>query len=126
MSQKSTLLHLPDTQWQQILTFLRSRKDIYVGKEENCRLFLEAILWMARSGASWRLLPKGYGHWNTVYQRFADWSEKGIWQGMFEYMADDPDWEYVMIDSTIVRAHACASGASKKKGLRLWVVAGVG
>ena len=116
---------LSDTHWQRILKYLRTRSDLYVGSEEKCRRFIEAILWMARSGAQWRLLPASYGDWNTVYKRFADWSDKGIWQGLFEYMADDLDWEYVMIDSTTVRSHACASGYKKGSPKRsVAVVAG--
>lgn len=123
MNAKSTLLHLSEPHWQKILEYLRTRGDLYIITEARCRLFVEAILWMARSGAKWRLLPEAYGDWNKIYKRFADWSDKGIWQGLFEFMADDPDWEYVLIDSTIVRAHACASGAAKKKGRRRWAAA---
>ena len=117
MNEKQELpIRLSDFQWQRILDYLRTRSDVYVGKEEKCRRFVEAILWMARSGAQWRLLPSAYGDWNTVYKRFADWSNKGIWQGLFEFMADDLDLEYVMIDSTTVRSHACSCGY--KKGIR--------
>lgn len=113
---KECPIRLSDSQWKPILEYLRTRSDLYVGKEEKCRLFVEAILWMARSGAQWRLLPASYGEWNTVYRRFADWSNKGIWKGLFEFIAVDPDLEFIMIDSTSVRAHACSCGY--KKGIR--------
>jgi len=104
-----------DNQWTKIREFLRQDPNAYVGNEANCRRFVEAVKWISRSGAQWRLLPEKYGNWNTVYKRFARWCENGVWQRMFEYFADDPDMENGMIDSTVVRAHPCAAGAEKKR-----------
>lgn len=109
-------VELRNDQWSKIRKFLRSCPDVYVGNSAQCRRFVEAVLWMARSGAQWRLLPEPYGNWNTVYKRFARWCEKGIWERMHHHFADDPDMENIIIDSTIVRAHPCAAGASAKKG----------
>ena len=106
---------LREDQWIRILEFLRSCPDLYVGQEDDCKRFMEAILWMARSGAAWRLLPDDYGHWNSVYKRFARWCDKGIWERMHQHFTDDPDMEHVIIDSTVVRAHPSAAGASKKR-----------
>jgi transposase len=53
---------LTNEQWGKILLFLRSCEQIYVGDEAECRRFLEAVLWIARSGAQWRLLPDAYGN----------------------------------------------------------------
>ena len=65
-----------------------------------------------------RDLRRGVRQMNSVFRRFSRWSEKGVWQRMFEAMSDDPDFEYLIVDSTIVRAHQHASGA-QKKGLRI-------
>jgi transposase len=111
-------VELPDQQWSKILQFLRSCPDLYVGAEGDGRRFVEAILWMAGSGAQWRLLPPDYGNWNSVYRRFAPWCDKGIWERMHQHFADDPAMEYLIIDSTIVRAHPGAAGAPKKGAAR--------
>jgi len=105
---------LSDEQWQRILPFLRSHPNVYVGQEHECRCFLSAVLWMARSGAQWRLLPKEYGNWNAVYRRFVRWTEQGVFEQLHQSFADDADMEHLLIDSTIIRAHPCAAGASKK------------
>lgn len=111
-----TDVKLTDNQWTKIRGFLVADPNAYVGKDEMaCRKFVEAVKWVSRSGAQWRLLPESYGKWNSIYKRYVRWCEKGVWQRMFAHFADDPDMENGMIDSTIVRAHPCAAGAQKKR-----------
>ena len=105
---------LTDEQWQKMLPLLRAHPSVYVGQEGECRRFLSGVLWVARSGAQWRLLPEQYGHWNAIYRRFARWSEQGVFAQLHQSFADDADMEHLLIDSTIVRAHPCAAGAPKK------------
>jgi putative transposase len=81
------------------------------------RLFAEAVFWLARTGSPWRDLPEFLGNWNSVFVHFSRRSKDGVWDRLFAAMADDPDFEYIMIDSTIVRAHQHAAG--KKGGLKL-------
>ena len=98
-----------ESQWERIYEYLQEFTEIYVCNEEVCRRFVEGVFWLARSGSQWRLLPREYGSWNTVYRRFSDWTKKGIWYKMLYYFAQEPDMEYILVDSTILRAHACAT-----------------
>ena len=79
---------------------------------------MEGVFWILKSGSQWRLLPVEYGKWSGIWKRFVSWADKGIWYKMFYYFQNDPDMEYIMIDSTILRAHAYASGALKKMALK--------
>ena len=109
---------LTNNQWQKIKSFLQTQEHVYIGKDEECRKFLEALVWMARSGAQWRLLPKQYGDWNSIYKRFARWEKQGIFKALMEYVSRDPDLKNFMLDSTITRAHPCAAGALKKTAVK--------
>jgi transposase len=72
---------------------------------------------MARTGAPWRDLPASFGHWNSVFKRFRRWVSKGVFERLFEVMAGHPDFEYALIDGTIMRVHQHGTGA--KGGLPL-------
>ena len=104
---------LTDQQLEKIIPVLRTFPELRLGLPRQLRRFLEAVLWITRSGSQWRLLPAEYGNWNTVYKRFARWSKLGVFEKLFEHLSSDRDLEYLLIDSTIVRAHACSSGAQK-------------
>ena len=104
---------LSDEQWGRVEGLLPGRP----GRSgDNNRLFLDAVLWIARTGAPWRDLPERFGDWNRVFQRFHRRAPKGVWQRVFDALPD-PDLEGVMLDATIVRAHVPAAGARKKVGI---------
>ena len=75
------------------------------------RLFVEAVLYRYRSGIPWRDLPERFGDFRVVHLRHSRWSRSGVWQRVFEVLAQEADNEYAMIDSTIVRAHQHSAGA---------------
>jgi putative transposase len=108
---------LTDAQWERIEGLLPGRVGHVGGTAKDNRLFLEGVLWIARTGSPWRDLPEMFGFWNCVYIRYNRWCHSGMWQRIFEALSDDPDFEYVMIDSSIVRAHQHAAGG--KGGLRI-------
>lgn len=105
---------LRDDQYDRIAPLLPGKKSDPGRTGKDNRLFVEAVLWIARTGSPWRDLPAEFGLWNSVYQRFARCSRKGVWHRMFSELARDADFEEVFIDSTIVRAHQHAAGAAKK------------
>lgn len=82
----------------------------------NNRLFMEAVLWIVRTGSPWRDLPSQFGNWNTVFRRFRDWREADVFKRIFDALTHEPDMEYAMIDATIVKVHRHGQGA--KGGLR--------
>src|SRR5215207_5160945 len=95
------------------------------------RLFPDAVLYVAKTGIPWRDLPERFGNWNSVWRRFDRWARKGTWARVFEAL-QDPDLEWLILDSTVVRAHPCAAGAKKKRTgpgartSRRWAAAGAG
>jgi transposase len=106
---------LRDDQWQRLEPMLPGKAGDAGRTGENNRLFIEAVLWIARTGSPWRDLPAEFGLWNSVYTRFARWLNNRVWQRTFAELAKDADFEEVFLDSTIVRAHQHSSGAAKKK-----------
>jgi putative transposase len=104
---------LTDAQWQRIEPLIPGKEGDKGRHGEDNRLFVDAVLWLVRAGAPWRDLAGEFGHWNSVFQRFRRWAKKGVWERLFKALAEDPDFEYLIIDSTVVRAHQHAAGAKR-------------
>jgi len=109
-------MNLRDDQWERIAHLLPGKQGDRGRTAADNRLFVEAVLWMARSGAPWRDLPEAFGPWNSVYKRFARWQERRVWERVFAVLAEDGDFEEVFIDSTVIRVHQHAAGARKIEG----------
>jgi transposase len=103
--------HLSDNQWAKIADLLPGKVGDPGRSGRDNRLFLEAVLWVARTGAPWRDLPAAFGRWNSVFQRFRRWALSGAFERIFSALRDDPDFEYVIADGTIVRVHQKGTGA---------------
>ena len=113
---------LSDAQWKRIEALLPGKAgDRGVTAKDN-RAFVNAVLWVLRSGARWSDLPERYGKWKSVHKRFTRWAEGGVWERVFNSLVKAPDNDYLMLDSTIVRAHQQAATGKGGRSHRLWGV----
>ena len=110
---------ITDQQWSKIALFLPGKVGDVGRSTVDNRLFVNAVLWIARSGAPWRDLLERFGPWNSVYRRFRRWAKADIWKNVFEEL-QEPDLDWLMIDSTIVRAHQHAAGQKKRSRQRVF------
>ena len=108
MSKRYALL---DAQWERIKDLLPGQAGQPGATAKDNRLFVDAVLYRYRAGIPWRDLPERFGDFRVVHTRHSRWSQSGVWQRVFEALAQDADTEYAMIDATIVRAHQHSAGA---------------
>ena len=101
---------ITDQQWDAIKDFLPGKEGDPGARAKDNRLFVNAVMWIAKTGAPWRDLPERFGNWNSVFQRFNRWCKAGVFQRIMEKL-QDPDLGVLMLDSTIIRAHQHAAGA---------------
>ncbi len=107
---------LTEEQWSRLKPYLPYGSTGKPGRNANNRLFIDALLWMARSGGRWRDLPERFGRFDSVKRRYYLWVEAGVLEDVFKALRTHADQEWLMMDATIVRAHAQAAGARYKKG----------
>lgn len=100
---------ISDDRWVKIEHLLPGRPGHLGGVARNNRLFINAILYVAKTGVAWRDLPSEYGNWDTAYHRYNEWCKRGRWQAIFVAL-QDPDLEWLLIDSSVIRAHPHAAG----------------
>ena len=100
---------IKDYEWVRLEPLLPGKVGDVGRSAADNRLFINAVLWIARSGSPWRDLPERFGNWNSVYQRFRRWSKKDVWRQVFEAL-QEPDLDWLLLDSTTVRAHQHAAG----------------
>ena len=111
---------LSQVQWERIAPLLPGKAGDPGRTAVDNRLFVNGVLWVLRSGAHWCDLPERYGRWKTVHKRFCRWSKTGAWDRVFADLIKDRDNQYLMIDSTLVRAHQQAATGKGGPRIRLW------
>src|SRR5215218_2814313 len=102
---------LTDAQWAKMESRCLGQPGDPGRSGKDNRLFVEAGLWIVRTGSPWRDLPRSFGNWNSVFTRFRDWVRADVWQRLFAAVSDEPDMEYAMVDATIVKVHRHGQGA---------------
>jgi len=102
---------LTNEQWEKIKDYLPGKAGDPGRTGSDNKAFIEAVMWIGKTGAPWRDLPPEYGNWSTTHQRFIRWARNGVWQMIFNTFAANADVEWLMIDGSIVRAHQHAAGA---------------
>ena len=118
---------LSDHCWDCIKDMLPGRPGQLGWVAKDNRLFINAVLYILKTGIPWRDLPERFGKWNSLWKRFDRWSLKGVWQQIFETLAlHDPDLEWLILDSTVIRAHQHAAGKKGGKPRRLSAAPSVG
>jgi transposase len=117
---------IKDDQWKKLEPLLAGKVGDVGATGKDNRLFLEAVLWIVRTGSPWRDLPSELGNWHTTYTRFIRWGKSGRWQQILTALSGDRDLEMLMLDSTVVRVHQHAAGAQKKRGRKRLAVRAAG
>jgi transposase len=112
---------LTDAQWRQLREVLPRQR---AGPEaiRGDRLFIEAVLYRAKTGCPWRDLPERFGPWKSVYNRFANWAKQGHWATIFKELQVEVDETGSIVDGSVVRAHQDASGGKGGSNPMLWAV----
>ena len=116
MDRSDDLDLLRDDQWERIKDLIPGGRKGKRGPRSDNRGFINALLWMARSGARWRDLPARFGDHRRVKRRYYDWVVRGVLDRILEALSAEADLEWLMVDATIIRAHQHAAGAAKSKG----------
>ncbi len=113
---------LTEAQWSRISALLPGKASDPGRSGRDNRLFVNGCLWVLRSGAHWCDLPERYGKWKTLHKRFTRWAKASVWDAVFATLINDRDNQYLMLDSTIVRAHQQAATGKGGPRTRLWGV----
>jgi transposase len=113
---------LSDTQWRRIEDLLPGKLRDPGRTAFDNRLFVNGVLWVLRSGAHWQDLPERYGKWKSLHKRFTRWAKAGVWEKVFASLTGDPDNQYLMLDTTLVRVHQQAASGKGGPKIRLWGV----
>lgn len=119
----SPTYRLSDAQWEKIKDILPPNGK-RGGQWKDHRLMIDGILWALSDGGRWRNIPKEFGPWQSVYDRFRNWTRRGWWDRILRRLQarkmnnGEIDFELFAIDGSVIRAHQSAAGAPEKKSAR--------
>ena len=101
---------ISDRIWTLLQPHLPGRKGSSGRNARDNRQFINAVIWILRTGAPWRDLPPDYGDWKNTHRRFCRWRDKGVWEKLFNMFVQDPDFEWLMIDASYIKVHPDGTG----------------
>ena len=113
---------LSDEQWEHIKDLLPGKRSDPGRTARSNRNFVNGVLWVLRSGARWSDLPERFGKYKSVHKRFSRWAKSGVWEKVFESLLEAPRNDYIMLDSSLVKAHQQAATGKGGSATRLWGV----
>ena len=102
---------ISDRAWNLLEPHLPGRPGAWGRVAKDNRKFINAVVWILRTGAPWRDLPPDYGNWKNTHRRFCRWRDRGVWEKLFKLFVQDPDFEWLMIDASYIKVHPHAAGA---------------
>ena len=102
---------ISDQVWEILEPLLPGGKGKTGRPAQDNRRFINAVFWILRTGVPWRDLPPDYGDWKNTHRRFCRWRDRGVWAMLLEALIDDPDFEWLMIDASYIKAHPHSAGA---------------
>ena len=109
---------LTDAQWAKMEPHCLGKKSDPGRSGGDNRLFVEAVLGIARTGSPWRDLPASFGKWNSVFRRYRDWVKADVSARLFAACLDEPDMEYAMVDAAIVKSRPRPRSPRRQHGRR--------
>lgn len=110
---------LTDAQWRRLEPVVPQQRS-GPASHRGDRLFIEAVLYRAKTGLPWRDLPEWFGPWKTVYNRFSSWARRGHWTTIFKELQREIDETGSVVDGSVVRAHQDASGGKGGSSAMHW------
>ena len=106
---------LTDEQWESIEELLPGQAGDPGRTAVDNRLFVNAVLYVSKTGIPWADLPARFGNWNSVWRRHDRWCANEVWRRLAQALGE-PDLEEVQLDSTTVKAHPVASSGRRLSG----------
>ncbi len=106
---------LTDSQWNAIKDRIPGKAGDPGRTGDDNRLFVNAVLYIAKTGIPWADLPERFGNSNSIWRRFDRWAAKGVWVKLIEVLGA-PELKELQLDSTVIKAHAVASSGRRKRG----------